>query len=133
MKKEHIVATKNTLGGSPRLDGRRLDVRHVIWGITDYDNGNIVTYQEDFKVTQEQIRHAVLYCKDEICEQQKVIQSCNGCSKKFHKDLERLRENGMINENESDEVNPWEVAQVLHMKLKEELNLPETYKQLFDE
>ena len=133
MKKEHIVTTKNTLGGSPRLDGRRLDVRHVIWGISDYDYGNIATYQEDFEVSQEQIRHAIMYCKDEICEQQKVAQSCSWCSKKFHKDLERLKENGMINEDETDEVNSWEVAQVLHMKLKEKLGLPETYEQLFDE
>lgn len=162
MKKELIISTEHTLGGSPRLDGRRLDVRHVIWGITEFDNGDIKSYQDDFEVTNEQIRHAIMYCKDEICELQEVPQSCNGCSKKFRKDTETwkeyLQEMGGIEKIETDDetiikvgvntillgdlenhkkdfkgADSWETAQSLFQNLKDEFNLPETYEMLTNE
>jgi uncharacterized protein (DUF433 family) len=162
MKKELIISTEHTLGGSPRLDGRRLDVRHVIWGITEYDNGEIQSYQDDFEITNEQIRHTIMYCKDEICELQEVAQSCNGCSKRFRKDTETweeyIQEMGGIEKIETDNesiiklgdnsillgdleghkkdfegVNSWETAKALHQKLKEEFNLPESYEKLINE
>lgn len=162
MKKELIISTEHTLGGSPRLNGRRLDVRHVIWGITEFDNGNIQSYQNDFEVTNEQIRHAIMYCKDEICELQDIPQSCNGCSKRFRKDTETweeyIQENGGIEKIETDNesitklgdnsillgdledhkkdfegVDSWETAKTLYQKLKDEFNLPETYEKLINE
>ena len=47
MKDEIIINTPEVIGGSPRLKDRRLDVAHVIFGITDYDNSNIESYKED--------------------------------------------------------------------------------------
>jgi uncharacterized protein (DUF433 family) len=161
MKKELIISTEHTLGGSPRLDGRRLDVRHVIWGITEFDNGNIQSYQDDFDVTNEQIRHAIMYCKDEICELQDVPQSCNGCSKRFQNDTETweeyVQEMGGIKKIETDGepiiklgdnsillselkdhkkdfegVDSWKTAQTLYQKLKDEFDLPETYEKLIN-
>ena len=162
MKKEIIISTEHTLGGSPRLDGRRLDVRHVIWGITEFDNGDIQSYQDYFEVSYEQIRHAIMYCKDEICELQEVIQSCNGCSKRFQKDKgtrkEYIQEMGEVKQVENGEepiiklgdnsillghledykkdfegVNSWKIAKKLYQNLKDEFNLPETYEQLINE
>ncbi|MFT5618857.1 MAG: hypothetical protein ACI85I_002092 [Arenicella sp.] len=159
MKKEIVVSTEDTLGGSPRLDGRRLDIRHVIWGIIEYDNANIKSYQDDFEVTTDQIRHAIMYCKDEICELQNVPQSCNGCSKKFRKDTktweEYLQEEGIpediqIGNNdftklgnslillgdledykkEFEGVDTWKTAQVLYLKFKETLCLTKSYEQI---
>lgn len=162
MKKEKIISTEDTLGGSPRLGGRRLDVRHVIWGIIEFDNANIESYQDEFEVTKEQIRHAIMYCKDEICELQEVPQSCNGCSKKFRKDIETwdeyIRKNWGIDKIETDDelitklgdnsillgdledhkwdfkgVDSWERAETIYQKLKGEFNLPETYEKLINE
>ncbi len=159
MKKELIISTEHTIGGSPRLEGKRLDIRHVIWGITEYDHGNIQSYQDDFDVTIEQIKHAIMYCKDEICELQNVPQSCNGCSKKFRKDIDTwkkyLHEKGGIKKVETEDdpiiklgehsillgeledhkkdfegINNWEIAKKLHQKLKDEFTLPESYEQL---
>ncbi|TRX61383.1 hypothetical protein FNH22_04825 [Fulvivirga sp. M361] len=162
MKKELIISTDHTLGGSPRLEGRRLDVRHVIWGITEFDHGDMQSYQDNFEVTTDEIRHAIMYCKDQICELQDVPQSCNGCSKRFRKDTETweeyLKEMGGIENIETDGdpiitlggdsilpgeledhkkdfegVNSWETARKLHLKLKDQLNLPASYEQIIDE
>lgn len=159
MKKELIVSTEHTLGGCPRLDGRRLDVRHVIWGITEYDDGNVETYQRDFGVTNEQVAHAIMYCKEQKCEVKNVPHSCEGCSKKFRKDAatweEYVKDFGGINLIETDNEpiiklgddtfllgdvedhkkdyegsNTWETAAMLYEKMKGELELPETYNEL---
>lgn len=161
MKKELIISTEHTLGGSPRLDGRRLDVRHLIWGITEFDSEDIQSYQDDFEVTIEEIRHAIMYCKDEICELQEVPQSCNGCSKRFRKDTEtweeyiqeiggidkietkdesiiKLGDDSILLDNLEDHkkdfegVDSWKTAEALYQKLKDEFNLPESYEKLIN-
>ncbi len=143
------------------MEGRRLDVGHVIKGITQLDVDNFQSYQNSFEVSTDQIGHAIMYCKDQICELQMVPQSCNGCSKEFRKDAEtwekfliemggfekiendgdpiiKLGENsiylGELEElkEEFEGIDIWEMAQVLHRKLKAKLNLPETYEQLIN-
>ncbi len=160
IKNQVIISTEHTLGGSPRLNGRRLDVNHVIFGITEYDNGGIESYQGDFEVTTEQLKHAILYCKDEICEVQDVPRSCNGCSKKFQNDIKTWEEyiqlNGGIKETESSDPifklgdhsillgaledhkkdfegkDNWKRAAKLHESLREKLKLPDSYTQLIN-
>ena len=161
MKQELIISTEHTLGGSPRLEGRRMDVGHVIKGITQSEDDNFQSYQSSFEVSTDQVRHAIMYCKDQICELQTVPQSCSGCSKKFRKDAETwekfLIEMGGIEPIETDGdpviklgdnsiylgeleelkedfegIDIWEMAQVLHRKLKAKLNLPGTYEQLIN-
>lgn len=160
MKKELITSTEHTLGGSPRLDGRRLDVGHVIWGVTEYESTQ--SYQNDFGVTVDQVRHAIMYCKDEICEFKVVPQSCANCSKRFRKDAKTWEEyllemdeieaigtdddpisklgNGSFFLGDSDELkksfegeNTWETAQELHLKLESQLNLPTSYELITQE
>ena len=162
MKKEIIISTPDVIGGSPRLKGRRLDVKHVIWGITEYADNDIKLYKEDFEVTTNEIRHAIMYCKDEICELQNVFQSCNGCSKKFKKDIENWNENiesnGNVREIETkdekitklddntfflgttDEYKDqfegddiWRIAKTLFNKYRRFLNLPKSYEQIINE
>ena len=162
MKKEVIINTPDVLGGSPRLKGRRLDVAHVIWGITDYDNSNLASYKEDFQVTNDEIRHAILYCKDEICELQEVVQSCNGCSKKFRNDFDSFEEyleyfgdvrrieidkqqfdiirdktillGGLENHKKDFLGNDiWKKAKILYKELKETLDLPKSYEEIIEE
>ncbi|MGB0524870.1 MAG: hypothetical protein ACPGJS_17990 [Flammeovirgaceae bacterium] len=162
MRKELIISTEDTLSGAPRLDGRRLDVAHLITGITEFDNGNMQSYQDDFEVTTNQIRHAIMYCMDEICELKEVPVACNGCSKKFEKDIktwgEFVQEMGGIEQiqTEDDSIiklgessilmgdledfkaefegrNIWEIAKRLYHNLKEALSLPNSYEQLINE
>lgn len=141
------------------MEGRRLDVGHVIKGITQSEVDNFQSYQNSLEVSTDQIRHAIMYCKDQICELQIVPQSCSGCSKKFRKDTETwekyLKEMGGIEPIETggdhviklgdnsiylgeweelkedfEGIDIWEMAQVLHRKLKDKLNLPGNYEQL---
>ena len=131
MKNELVISSFNVLGGSPRLSGRRLDVQHVIWGITKYDNYRISSYMEDFEVSRDDIRHAIMYCKDEICELNNVLQSCNGCSKKFKKDQERCSDDSFFNDAKLNNV--WEVAEDLYNELKNQLDLPSNYQIILNE
>lgn len=146
MKKEIIVSTPNTLGGSPRLQGRRLDVNHIVWGINEYQDGKIQPFLIDFELSINQIRHSILYCKDQICELQNVPQSCNGCSKKFEKNLKTWKDYlNSLNEydihldsmeehkKDFEGKDSWKIAQKLYEKNKLNLNLPSSYEKLITE
>lgn len=116
-----IVSTENVLGGSPRLNGRRLDVRHVIYGFTIEST----TYKQDFEVSEEEIKHAILYCKDEVCELDKVPQACSGCSKKIEKD--KLYDLEAWEDEDEELKDGWKDAQQLYEQYKTKLNLPDSY------
>lgn len=139
MNKALIVSTEHTLGCTPRLEGRRLDVRYILWGIVNYVE-TLEIYQNDFEVSDEQIRHAIMYCKEEICEEQNVPQACNYCSKKFEKDIKDweeflwqyydikiiIEENEVIYINQNNEV----CYNIEHIQvLKEEFEGEDTWKQ----
>ncbi|MCR9252374.1 MAG: hypothetical protein NXI20_18260 [bacterium] len=148
MKKEIIISTDDTLGGTPRLRNRRLDVFHVIDGV-NYSSKS--AYKSDFLVSDLEISHAIMYCKEEICELHNVPQCCYGCSKKFRNDSptweDFCKENdidGNISEDGTtvflgdledykkhyEGIDAWKVADKLYMEYREELNLPYTYEQL---
>lgn len=120
--KKVIINTTDTLNGAPRLKGRRIDVGHVIWGITDYDNGDIKSYQVTFDVSIEEIKHAILYCKDQVCEIDKVNSSCNACTKSFSR----------YDYSFEEEKDYWEIAGNQFHKLKTKFNLPNDYKSLIE-
>ena len=151
-----IVWTPDTLGGSPRLSGRRLDVGHVILGITDFA---LQGYVNQFEVSLEQIKHALLYCRERKCLQDYPLRACNGCSLKFWNDKKSLRDfiyefGTAIEMNEvseelitikdksflSEEVEAlkvefegnqiWKQAEILYNQFKNELNLPQSYQDL---
>ena len=145
-----IISSEDIIGGSPRIKGRRLDVNHVITGIINYKSVSL--YQSDFEVSNTDVRHAIMYCKDEVCVSENVPQSCNGCSKKFSKDIKKWNKldfketkDWVINKvgNKSiylgnlkelkeqfDGTDVWKNAKELYNKLKIELDLPCSYKQL---
>jgi hypothetical protein len=108
--------------GKPTLIGRKLDVRHVIWGITVFDPDSIFTYHHQFGISIQQIRHAIMYCKDEVCEKESVIHPCTGCGKSFGK------VSAYLDENAQDCAM---VANQAFLKLKKQLSLPGTYQDLF--
>ena len=113
---------ESSISGKPLLKGRRLDVRHVIWGITVFDPESIFTYQNQFGISLQQIRHAILYCKDEVCVRDSVNAPCTGCGKHF----------STMTISPSDDVQDCsEVAQEAYIKWKKQLRLPENYEALF--
>jgi len=121
MNKELIVSTENTLGGSPRLDGHLLAVWHVMWWLTMFGEKGLQSYEKTFNVNPNQIRHAILHCKDEICKVNKVAKACLKCSKKFKNDSIKEPWVSAIDKD------GWKNANALYKTFKNKINLPDSY------
>jgi uncharacterized protein (DUF433 family) len=73
-----IVCTKDTLDGSPRINGRRLAVGDVVSFVKNY--GTLEQVIEDFELTLSQIRQALHYCASLQCKNiDKPIVFCHNC------------------------------------------------------
>lgn len=72
-----IVCTDDTLGGSPRVDGRRLAVGDVI---ATLNSTGLKVAIEDFDLTMTEIRDALLYCSSLQCNADKPKVFCHNCS-----------------------------------------------------
>jgi uncharacterized protein (DUF433 family) len=75
-----IVCTPGWLGGSPRLEGHRIGVDHVIFGLerespADY----LADYQLD-DVSVDDLKTAVHYCRARQCEKDCPQRYCSWCS-----------------------------------------------------
>jgi uncharacterized protein (DUF433 family) len=73
-----IVCTEGTLGGSPRISGRRLAVGDVVSFVKNY--GTLQEIKDDFELSQSQIRQALQYCSNLQCKEEKPILFCHNCS-----------------------------------------------------
>lgn len=73
-----IVCTAHTLGGSPRVDRRRLSVGDVISSLSDY--GGMAGVMQDYELSQEQVQQALQYCASQHCLVDKPILFCHNCS-----------------------------------------------------
>ncbi len=73
-----IVCTDGTLGGSPRISGRRLAVGDVVSFIKSY--GTLREVMDDYELTLSQIRQALQYCSNLQCKQDKPTVFCHNCS-----------------------------------------------------
>jgi len=74
----NIVCTDGTLGGSPRIDGRRLAVGDVVSFIKNY--GTLQEVIDDYELTISEIRQALQYCSSLQCKQDKPTTFCHNCS-----------------------------------------------------
>lgn len=86
-----IVSDSDTLGGQPRIDGRRIPVSHVIANVEEI---GVSEYCEDFEIKRDAVRDAIVYCMNQTCDT-KAKSYCYGCRKDepFRKDLwENARE-----------------------------------------
>lgn len=72
-----IVCTEHTLGGSPRLEGRRLAVGDVV-SILTY--GSLAEAVEDYALSQWQVKQALQYCAVQQCIADKPVVFCHNCS-----------------------------------------------------
>jgi len=124
-KKPIIVDTDDVLGGAPRLNGTRLAISHVLWGITEYSGFGRKAYQRDFEVTDLQLAHAISYCKDQMCEKVAVRSACHWCTKRFEEESSVFS-----TEDEFEDHDWWKVAGLQHSVLKDELDLPNHYDEL---
>ncbi len=74
----NIVCTEGTLGGSPRIDGRRLAVGDVVSFIKNYETLSEV--MEDYELTPSEIKQALQYCSNLQCRQDEPTVFCHNCS-----------------------------------------------------
>jgi uncharacterized protein (DUF433 family) len=74
----NIVCTDHTLGGSPRIDGRRIAVGEVVSFVQNYDTLQEVI--EGFDLTIPQIRQTLQYCSALQCKNDKPKIFCHNCS-----------------------------------------------------
>lgn len=85
-----IVRTENVLCGQPRLEGRRLSVGDIVSLINVNKNLNIVL--QDFELSHQQARQAVLYCKLKKCEVDNPIKFCHNCTLQVKQDNSKIDE-----------------------------------------
>jgi uncharacterized protein (DUF433 family) len=72
-----ITRNPHLLNGQPIIQGRRLSVFNVVYGI--YLDG-LKNYIEDHELSEIEAKHALEYCKELVC--QKMINGenfCDGC------------------------------------------------------
>ncbi|WP_169513194.1 DUF433 domain-containing protein [Hymenobacter aerophilus] len=72
-----IVCTELVLGGSPRVDGRRLAVGDVVSLIEDRNLKEVV---DDFELKISEIRQALQYCSSLQCKIDMPVVFCHNCS-----------------------------------------------------
>lgn len=90
-----IVCTEHTLGGSPRLDGRRLAVGDVISSLSDY--GEMTGLIQDYELSREQVKQALQYCASQHCLVDKPVLFCHNCTL-------RSKQEGPLDISELEEV-----------------------------
>jgi uncharacterized protein (DUF433 family) len=73
-----IVCTSDTLGGQPRLDGRRLAVGDIVSLVDVY--ADLSVSLRDFELSLQQVRQALHYCKDLHCQRDNPAKYCHNCS-----------------------------------------------------
>jgi uncharacterized protein (DUF433 family) len=74
----HIVCTEQVLCGSPRLEGRRLAIGDVVSLVNNY--GTFDQVKQDFELTNDEIKQALLYCSLLKCKEDKPMVYCHNCS-----------------------------------------------------
>lgn len=99
-----IVITEDILSGQPRLEGRRLAVGDIISLIDVNERLHIVL--QDYELSMQQARQALLYCKWKKCVDDNPLKFCHNCT------LRVKQENGKL-EEESDN---WLIANELLQK-----------------
>ena len=90
-----IVCTEGTLWGSPRIDGRRLSVGDVVNFIKYY--GSLQEVMDDYDLSSEEIRQALLYCSSLQCKQDNPSVFCHNCSL-------RREQNGPLDTSDLEEM-----------------------------
>jgi len=88
-----IVCTAHTLGGSPRIDGRRLAVGDVVSSLS---YGSVTEVVQKDELSYEQVRQALQYCATQQCLVDKPIVFCHNCSL-------RSRQEGPLDTSELEE------------------------------
>ena len=88
-----IVITEDCLWGQPRLEGRRLAVGDIVSHV-DVNNSASVAAQ-DYEISLQQTRQALLYCKTLQCVKDNPIKFCHNCTL-------RVRQDGDADSEEQD-------------------------------
>nr|GFC36068.1 hypothetical protein [Tanacetum cinerariifolium] len=73
-----VVCTAHTLGGSPRLAGRRLAVGDIISSLSIYEE--VIEVMQEYELSLEQVRQALQYCAGQYCLVDKPVVFCHNCS-----------------------------------------------------
>lgn len=72
-----IVSTNNILWGVPRIENTRISVYDIVSSL--WHNREINEYVDDFEISEIEIKNALVYCKELICQKENVISFCDGC------------------------------------------------------
>ena len=72
-----IVCTEHTLGGSPRINGRRIAVGDVVSFASSSTLQEVI---EDYELCISEIRQASQYCSGLQCKNDKPKAFCHNCS-----------------------------------------------------
>jgi len=81
-----IVLTEDYLWGQPRLEGRRLAVGDIVSQVDI--NDSIFQASEDYEISLQQIRQALLYCKTLQCVKDSPVKFCHNCTLRVQQDGE---------------------------------------------
>ncbi|MDF2189351.1 DUF433 domain-containing protein [Paraflavitalea sp. CAU 1676] len=79
-----IIITEDCLWGQPRLEGRRLAVGDIV-SYVDVNNSALVAAQ-DYEISLQQTRQALLYCKTLQCVKDNPIKFCHNCTLRVKQD-----------------------------------------------
>lgn len=73
-----IVLTEDTLWGQPRLEGRRLAVGDIVSHAAVHNSA--ADAAEDYAISLQQVKQALLYCKTLQCLKDNPINYCHNCT-----------------------------------------------------
>lgn len=72
-----IISTIDVLMGAPRIEDTRISIYDIVSSLW-YDK-DIDQYIDDFKISKQEIKKAIIYCKKLDCQKNNVKKFCNGC------------------------------------------------------
>lgn len=79
-----IIFTEDVLWGQPRLEGRRLAVGDIV---SQMDvNRSACIAADDYGITIQQVRQALVYCCSLKCVKDKVLKYCHNCTLRVQQD-----------------------------------------------
>lgn len=81
-----IVITEDCLWGQPRLEGRRLAVGDIVSQVDI--NDSVFQASEDYEISLQQIRQALLYCRTLQCMKDDPLKFCHNCTLRVQQDGE---------------------------------------------
>jgi uncharacterized protein (DUF433 family) len=97
-----IICTEHILGGSPRINGRRLAVGDVV-SLLNY--GTLSEVFNDFELSRTEVRQALQYCSTLQCQADNPKTFCHNCSL-------RRRQEGPLDTSNLEEIRDGESVYV---------------------